>query len=379
MDKMTHRERIDAAITLQPVDRVPVIPLMSFFCARQAGITMEAFLADGDLARDVLEEIFDKLGGWDATALGSGFNEFTFALAAPAPMKIPGRELPVDEPYQINEQPIMTLEDYDFIVENGWMTFWNKIFPLIRPHIPPEEIPARLQAAGEQAVRDTLKWESKGVLTFMGGGTTSALSTLSYLRSMKDFTLDLFRHPDRVAPALERVMDELTASTIAGMAGMKSATQWGGRVVFLADPRAAMLSPKQFERFAWPNIKKFVLAHVEAGNTPMLHFDFNWGPFLEYFLELPRGKVILELDGMTDIFKAKEVLRDHMCLMGDVPANLLALGAPDEVSAYCRRLIDVVGKGSGFILSCGCEVPVNAKPENVRAMVDTGKNYYPHR
>jgi uroporphyrinogen-III decarboxylase len=93
---------------------------------------------------------------------------------------------------------------------------------------------------------------------------------------------------------------------------------------------------------------------------------------------LPRGKVVLEIDGTTDIFKAKEVLGDHLCIMGDVPAQLLKLGTPDDVRAYVKKLIDVVGKGGGFILSSGCDVPVDAKPENVKAVIEVGMTYYPH-
>jgi uroporphyrinogen-III decarboxylase len=43
-----------------------------------------------------------------------------------------------------------------------------------------------------------------------------------------------------------------------------------------------------------------------------------------------------------------------------------------------RKLIDVVGEGGGFILSTGCDCPVDAQFENVKAMIDTGKSYYPH-
>jgi uroporphyrinogen-III decarboxylase len=106
--------------------------------------------------------------------------------------------------------------------------------------------------------------------------------------------------------------------------------------------------------------------------------DADWTLNLPYLKELPKGKCICELDGTTNIFKAKEILNGHMCIMGDVPATLLTLGKPDEVTAYCMNLIDVIGKGGGFILSTGCECPVDAKFENVKAMFDTAKNYYPH-
>jgi hypothetical protein len=45
--------------------------------------------------------------------------------------------------------------------------------------------------------------------------------------------------------------------------------------------------------------------------------------------------MVVELDSMMDIFKAKEVLKGHMCIAGDVPAALSVLGTPDEIEACC--------------------------------------------
>jgi uroporphyrinogen-III decarboxylase len=377
-ETMQSEERIDAAIALQPVDRVPVIPMMDFFCARQKGVTLEKFVNDGDLARDLIEQIFLDYGGWDATMMGTGLNEFAWTLTLPMLLKIPGRELPPDEQWQFDEREVMTVEDYDFIAENGWMPFWGQMFPRIRPNIPPQEIPERFKAWDEQAVRDTHKWESKGIHTFTGVAIVPPVEIFSMARSIKEFSLDLYRRPDKVQAAMDKIIDELIGAAIGGITGIKQRTKWGYRTAFFAGTRATFLSPKHFERFAWPYIKKGVLAYIEAGITPLLHFDSDWTPFLRYFRELPRGKAVLEIDSKTDIFKAKEVLGDHMCIMGDVPAQLLKLGTPDDVRAYVKKLIDVVGKGGGFILSTGCDCPVDAKPENVKALIEIGKTYYPH-
>jgi hypothetical protein len=42
-------------------------------------------------------------------------------------------------------------------------------------------------------------------------------------------------------------------------------------------------------------------------------------------------------------------------------AALLSLGKPEEIEAYCKRLIDEVGEGGGFMLTSGCECPINVK------------------
>ncbi|MDP6244203.1 MAG: uroporphyrinogen decarboxylase family protein, partial [Myxococcota bacterium] len=105
----------------------------------------------------------------------------------------------------------------------------------------------------------------------------------------------------------------------------------------------------------------------------LFHLDTSFDKNMKYFRQLPRGSAILELDSTTDIFAAKEVLRDHLCLKGDVPAALLATGTPEEVESYCQRLLREVGGDGGFILGTGCSVPPNAKPENFRAMIETGK------
>jgi uroporphyrinogen-III decarboxylase len=76
----------------------------------------------------------------------------------------------------------------------------------------------------------------------------------------------------------------------------------------------------------------------------------------------------------SDIFRAKEVLGDVVCLQGNVPLSLLVGGSPDDVKNYCRKLIDVVGKGGGFIMAPSTALD-DAKPENVKAMFDITKEY----
>ena len=133
------------------------------------------------------------------------------------------------------------------------------------------------------------------------------------------------------------------------------------------------MSEEAFERFYWPHCKKLLLTLIERGMTPCMFFEGNCDAKLEYLLELPKGSMLVRLD-RTDIFKAKEILGGHLCLEGNVPVSLLQMGSVQEVEDYCKKLIDVVGKGGGFVLSPRSSTHL-AKPENLKAMIDFTKEY----
>ena len=176
---------------------------------------------------------------------------------------------------------------------------------------------------------------------------------------------------ERVERAIERMTSDLIAKQLAIV------KQTGIDILMCIEERAGafFFPPKVFERFWWPYTRRIVETMWENGIVTFFHLDTCWDKNLAYFRELPKGSFALELDSTTDIFRAKEILRGHGCLKGDVPAALLSIGTPEEVEAYCKRLIDEAGAGSGFILGSGCSVPSDVKPANFRAMIETGKRH----
>ena len=149
----------------------------------------------------------------------------------------------------------------------------------------------------------------------------------------------------------------------------------GNPRVFMALHRGSdgFMSLKQFETFYWPTLKKVILSLIDEGLTPCIFFEGDYTTRLEYLRELPKGKVLGHFDS-TDIFKAKEVLNGHMCIRGNVPSSLLQTGTVQDVKDYCKKLIDVVGKGGGLIVSPRSSID-EVKPENLKAMIDFTKEY----
>lgn len=377
MEEMTHVDRIKAAIALKPVDRVPIYPAIdSAFAARSHGVKLSEVVRNSSLAFDLLLQTFDELDGCDA-ALAQGMNDLGMSVAGMV-SKLPGYQLGEDDLWQLDEKEILTVDDYDFIIQNGWNAYIALAYPRLGGLVPAEKFMARLGEVSAQGMKEMRIWEARGVPTLTGIGAFVPFEMFRFSRSLKEIIIDLYRRPEKVLAASEVYLEEQIPQAIASFQAVKQATKWGYLSAFLGQQTAVMLPPRNFNKFFWPYEKRIVNAFVDADITPWLHSDSNWTAYLEYFLELPKGKVVLALDSLTDIFKAKEILKGHMCIAGDVPASLLKLGTTEQVIAYCKKLIDVVGDGSGFILSSGCSVPVDAKPENVKAMVDTGKTYYPH-
>jgi hypothetical protein len=184
------------------------------------------------------------------------------------------------------------------------------------------------------------------------------------MRGMTGLMIDMFRRPEKVIRACEKIL-EMTLER-----PLPPPNRQGNIRMFMTNTRGSddFLSKKQFDTFYWPTFKKLVNGLIEKGATPCVFFEGNFTSRLEYLLEFPKGKMLARLD-TTDIFRAKEILKDHMCIEGNVPSSLLQIGTVQDVKDYCKKLIDVVGKGGGFILAPRSSTD-EVKPENLKAMVD---------
>jgi uroporphyrinogen-III decarboxylase len=80
----------------------------------------------------------------------------------------------------------------------------------------------------------------------------------------------------------------------------------------------------------------------------------------------------------TDLFLAKEILGGTMCLAGNMPLTLLRAGTRDEIIGYARKLIDVVGRDGGFVMSSSTVLD-DADPERVKIWIDFTGEYGTYR
>jgi uroporphyrinogen-III decarboxylase len=282
----------------------------------------------------------------------------------------PGKELPVDSLWQVQEAEKMTTDDYDTIINGGWGNFLQSYFPRVTD--VGDLFPA-LGWMGANAGRIAQLYREHGYVTVCDAPfiVTIPFEYLCGGRSMTKFYFDLFRTPDKVQAVMDVVLEELLAQIQAApsIPGIIGGTWLGGWRA-----ASALVSPKLWDRFVWPYYLKLAEAVIAKGYTPVLHWDQSWSRDLVRLQELPAKKCILNPDGMTDMHKFKELVGDRMAMMGDVPAALLVTGTTDDVYQYVREEIELF-EGKGLILCPGCDAPINAKPENMEAFVAAAHEY----
>jgi hypothetical protein len=399
-------QRITDAIHLKMPDRVPVVCDLGYFAAKYAGVPCSAFYYDCDawLAayRKTLKDFQPDMAYTRYFTPGKALEYLD-----PKFMKWPGHGIDPNHGFQAIEIESMQENEYDLFLNNpadfmirhhiprihgslqflsmlpdlsdpGWLDPWaaqNLAIFLTEPKI--EDAIKNLQEAG----RELRKWQPKsgefdrllmefGIPQLYQGGMMPPFDIISnMLRGMKGTMLDMFRRPNKLLELCDSMLKKALERP------MPPPNEYGNTRIFMTNTRGSddFMSMKQFDAFYWPTFKKLVLALIERGATPCIFFEGAFTSRLEHLLEFPKGSILVRLD-RTDIFRAKEILKDHLCIEGNVPSSLLQIGSVQEVKEYCKKLIDVIGKGGGYVLGPRSSTD-EVKPENLKAMIEFTKTY----
>ena len=360
---MTPEERLQTAISLGKPDRVPCAPLIESYAGRRAGLSNYEFMYNYEKAELAFDQLHQEYPCWDVMRsvyfVFHGPIQKTIGFMKPL---MPGVDLPPDSEYQMLEYEAITRDDYGFILEAGYHAFLNEFYRRVHK-VDDEEIAKARRLQLDILNSQINRARQRGQAFLYGGFTVLAAPLLCMMRSLEQFIRDMYQGPT----LLDRVLEVVTEALVAD--GIACARKTGIPRLFIGNARLTcqLISVPLFERFVWSSMKQTVFGLLEAGITPIFHLDSDWTKNLEYFLEFPPGKVVIELDSTTDIFRAHRILRGHTCIIGDVGAPLFTLGKPEQVREYCRKLLHEFGNDGGFILGSGCHVPLEAKHENVDA------------
>lgn len=402
-------KRIQDAIQLKVPDRVPILLMNAgVFPAKYVGITFEEAMFESSKLFGAYKKVLIDFEpdmysnpGHSIRAPGNAFEAVDCKQII-----LPGRGVSPLHSFQFVEGEYMKAEEYDELIDDPTdftiRKYLPRVFGVLKPleKLPPlrgllsgytggmsmsaifamPEIAtafasfyrAGLMVQKHNAGAATFNQEMAelGFPLLFWAGTVVPFDLISdFLRGMRGTMLDIYRRPEKLLAAIEKLTPPIIESAI--MMAKKS----GNPRVFIALHRGSdgFMSLKQFETFYWPGLKKMILALIGEGLTPFVFFEGDYTLRLKYLNELPKGK-ILGLFDSTDPLKVKEIIGGTICISGMMPVSLLQVGTPEKVKTYAKKLVNVVGKGGGFIMGPTSAMD-ESNPELVRVWVDFTKEY----
>ncbi len=382
-------------------DRVPVAGLGGAFVCRRLGIPQKATMYEQwqQVAEAALK--FQKDFQPDSATFLFLMSGAAMELLGQTNMKWAGYGLPDDVQYQFVEQEYMKADEYDHFLSDPSDFVLRFFVPrmysglpglrhlpkfgsdgigiggrIMMPFLNPEVQDAldKLKKAAEMslvpgkiAMEAMRRMAQMGFPAFSSGFGAAPFDVLGdTLRGTRGIMMDLYRFPDKVIKASEKILEIVPLPDVPiGASPMVMMPLHKG------DDKH--ISKQQFEKFYWPTFKQLMLNMIDEGLIPAPFAEGEYNQRLEFIAELPRASTLWFFD-RTDMHRAKDLLRDACCLMGNVPITIIATGTPDQVKACCKDLIDYCGKGGGYILCSGTQLD-DAREENVRAMVNFTKEY----
>jgi len=189
------------------------------------------------------------------------------------------------------------------------------------------------------------------------------------LRSMADLLVDMIEAPEWV----DELLDAILAFDLAvveemlkyDIDGLLYGDDWGQQ-------RGLIFGPRLWRRFIRPRVAQMYGAVKRAGKVVMIH---SCGKVQELFPDL----IEVGLDvfnpfqpDVMDPYEMKRQFGDRLSFFGGVSVqHLLPHGAPAEIRAEVRRLMDVVGRDGGFIIAPSHDMPGDIPLENMVAFIET--------
>ncbi|WKY47905.1 uroporphyrinogen decarboxylase family protein [Eubacteriaceae bacterium ES3] len=334
---MTSLTRVMETVAFNEVDRVPVVPQIFGHAGVLSGIPLHKFVKSGDLIAQAQLKVLDYYQA-DGIFLVTDVN--VECEAAGSILDYPNDQLPVVKSPVLVGKTVADLRVPDPQV-SGRMPEILKAIRICKA------------AIGEESL----------IIGCVMGPMTLALLMMGIEAGLYLAADDL----DAFKQVLEYAKQVSAAYGLAQL-------QAGAHLVMVFDPSSTPeIIPPQFfrELVKDPLAELFQVLKSGGGMANFLHITGDNRTILPYYSEM--GVEIAGLDYPVDMAEAAQILPD-ICLIGNIlPADFLS-GTPEIINEKAESLLEAFSDRGGFILSSGCEIYPNSKPENIMAMINQVKN-----
>ncbi len=334
-DILTPRERFGMLVIDEKPDRCPVIPLITSHAATVAGIKLKKYYTNGEKmakAQIIAYEIYQH----DAVSIFSEVGIIAEAMGS-------------EFYYPDNDLPVLK----NPVLKN---TLKEKI---IMPNPKRDgRLPVYLEAIkyAYKAIGDIVP-----ILAYVPAPVTTGM----HLLPPEKFLIDTLKKPEEIKIILEAVFE----ATVKFCFEIINA----GALPIIVDPLASgsVISPAVYKEIALVYEQKLVDYLHRYDFDVILHICGDTTPIIDNLLYTNADLISLD---RVNMLKAVEKLSNKMRLIGNFETSSLLFSEPEEIYKTTKTMVEQLKFArKGYIASTGCEVPINAKRENVLALVKAAK------
>jgi uroporphyrinogen decarboxylase len=146
----------------------------------------------------------------------------------------------------------------------------------------------------------------------------------------------------------------------------------GADGIVVLEPTAMLLSPPSYAEFSLEPFKE-LLDKTDNKNL-ILHICGNTKHLVEGMCKT--GTTGLSLDAPMKFEELKKQVPSDIALIGNVdPVNVMLTGTPEKVEKETKNLIKKMSGADNFILSTGCDLPMDTPMENIDAFMKVARNW----
>jgi len=329
---MNGRERVLAFLNGEPVDRLPLMPVVMMVCADQIGVKYGEYVKDHRvLARAQIET---------AAALD---------LDIVSNMSDPAREA-ADCGARVafyKDQPAAIIERDALLADKTVLASLD---------MPDPTGGGRMH----EAVRALQLMKARvGCEKVVMGWVEGPCAEAADLRGINTLMLDFYDDPVFVRDLFDFVVE-------LALRYAQAQIDVGADIIGIGDAAASLVGPKFYDELVWPCERKLVEGIQAMGARVRLHICGNTTRIVDGMGRL--GCEIVDLDYFTPVALAREAMGPDQVLLGNIdPVAALRDSTPEAVTAaiaQCHR-----EAGDRYIIGAGCEVPRDTPPANVQALI----------
>jgi len=125
----------------------------------------------------------------------------------------------------------------------------------------------------------------------------------------------------------------------------------------------SLISPQIYRDFIMPYHKELRDYFISKKIPITLHICGYIDPIMKDIIDT--GINFISLDAPSSLKKLVDLSMGKVTIMGNVPTALFATGTREEMDEAINSCIETAAEGSGFILSSGCEIPLNSTEDRI--------------